>query len=149
MGDSFPSAVCITHNPMLIDGKILFHFGDRLLGMKQDRISYVGARSNAEFSTVSFTMPESDLLLNAAVPSPDRHFASAQAYVMVGIVDDKGNIMPGWELQKCVIRSHDDIALPLRWNGKSAGEFAGRRIRLRFLLRSSNVYAVTSHTAGS
>jgi hypothetical protein len=26
-------------------------FGNQLLGMKQDRISYVGSRANAEFST--------------------------------------------------------------------------------------------------
>jgi hypothetical protein len=144
LGDSFPSAVCITHNPMVIDGKILFHFGDRLLGMKQDRISFVGARANAEFSTVSFAMPQADLFLNAAVPSPDRPFAVAQAYVMVGIVDDKGNIVPGWEPEKCLIRGQDDIALPLRWSGRSARELAGRRVRVRFHLRSSNVYAVTS-----
>ena len=71
----------ITHNPMVLNGRILFHFGNRLLSMKQDRISYVGARANAEFSTVQFQMPAADLCLNAAIPSPDRAFAAQQAYV--------------------------------------------------------------------
>jgi hypothetical protein len=93
-------------------------------------------------------MPSADLLLNAAVPSPDRPFAAAQSYVMVGVADEKGNVLSGWEPQKCLIRNQDNIALPLRWNGKSAQELAGRRIRLRFQLRSSNVYAVTREHAG-
>jgi hypothetical protein len=148
LGDSFSRAACITHNPMLIGGNMLFHFGDQLLGMKQDRISYVGARANAEFSTAAFAMPDGDLCVNAAIPSPDRPFAAAQAYVMAGIADEKGNAIPGWEPQKCVIQGKDDIAMPLRWNGRSARVLAGRRIRLRFYLRSANVYAVTSPHVG-
>ena len=49
-----------TH-PQLIHGMVLFHFGDQLLGLKQDRISYVGARANGEFSTAQFAMPDADL----------------------------------------------------------------------------------------
>ena len=52
VGDSFPGVVCITHNPLLIDGMVLFHTGNQLLGIPQDRISFVGSRANAEFSTV-------------------------------------------------------------------------------------------------
>jgi hypothetical protein len=93
-------------------------------------------------------MPDGDLCVNAAIPSPDRPFAAAQAYVMAGIADEKGNAIPGWEPQKCVIQGKDDIAMPLRWNGRSARVLAGRRIRLRFYLRSANVYAVTSPHVG-
>jgi hypothetical protein len=145
LGESFPGTASITHNPLVIGGMMLFHFGDQLLGMKEDRISYVGARANAEFSTTAFAMPKADLCLNAAVPAPDRPFAGAQAYVMVGVADEKGKVLPGWEPQKCIIRSQDHVALPLRWQGKSARELAGRRIFLKFHLRSANVYAVTSH----
>jgi len=80
----------ITHNPMVVDGMMLFHYGNRILGMKQDRISYVGSRANAEFSTVPFTMPEADLCLNAAIPAPDRSFAAEQAYVMAAMLDERG-----------------------------------------------------------
>jgi hypothetical protein len=145
LGNAFPGAVCITHNPMLIGGMLLFHFGNQILGMKQDRISYVGARANAEFSTISFVMPEADLCLNAAVPSPDRPFAATEAYVRMAVADEQGNVLPGWEPEKCLIRGQDDIGLPLRWSGRSAQELSGRRVRLRFQLRSSNVYAVTSN----
>lgn len=144
LGGSFPGTVCITHNPLLIDGMLLFHFGNQLLGMKQDRISYVGSRANTEFSTLPFQMPDADLELNAAVPSPERAFATQQAYVMVAVVDDKGQVIPGFEPEKCVIQNADKIDLPLRWEGRSARELAGRNLRLRLYLRSANIYAVTS-----
>ncbi|MCL5271249.1 MAG: hypothetical protein M1457_12035 [bacterium] len=144
LGAAFPGYPCITHNPMMIDGMLLFHFGNQLFGMKQDRISYVGARANGEFSTPPFSMPDADLRLNAAAPSPDRAFAAGQAYVMAAVLDDKGKIVPGFEPGKCVIQNADAIDLPLRWNGKSARELAGRNVRLRFFLRGANIYAVTS-----
>ncbi|MCF7816797.1 MAG: hypothetical protein K9M54_02845 [Kiritimatiellales bacterium] len=134
----------ITHNPMIIDGQILFRFARHLVGMKQDRISYVGARANAEFSTTSFQMPQADLYLNAAVPSPDRTFATQQAYVMVAVLDDQGEVVPGFEAEKCLVQNNDKIDLPLRWQEKSARELAGRNISLRIFLRSANIYAVTS-----
>jgi hypothetical protein len=123
---------------------ILFHFGNQLLGLKQDRISYVGSRANAEFSTTSFPMPEADLYLNAAVPSPERAFAAQQAYVMAAVLDDQRNLVPGFEPENCVIQNADQIDIPLRWSGKSARELAGRQVSLRFYLRSANVYAVTT-----
>jgi hypothetical protein len=134
-----------TH-PMVIGGKILFPRGHLLLGLPQDRISFVGARANAEFSTASFQMPQADLLLNAAVPSPERPFARNAAYVMAAVLDDKGEVVPGFECEKCVIQNADKTDLPLRWAGKSARELAGRNIRLQFHLRSANIYAVTSTT---
>jgi len=144
LGDAFPGVPCVTHNPMVINGDLLFHFGNRLYGMRQDRISFVGARANAEFSTMPFQMPQADLLLNAAVPAPDRRFAANQAYVMAAVVDDKGAVVPGFEAEKCVIQRADAIDVPLQWDGKPARPLAGRTIRLRFYLRGANIYAVTS-----
>lgn len=145
LGDSFPGVPCITHNPMVIDGMLLFHFGNHLAGMKRDRITYVGARANAEFSTAAFRMPSSgELRLNAAAPAPDRPFAAQQAYVMAAVLNEDGKVVPGFEAAKCVLQKADGIDLPLRWDGKSARELAGQRVKLRFHMRSANVYAVTS-----
>jgi hypothetical protein len=145
LGDAFCSrAYCITHNPLVVDGQILFQFGNQWYGMQQDRISYVGARANAEFTTKAFPMPPADLCLNAAIPAPDRAFAAQQAYLMASVLDEQGKVVPGYEAEKCVIQKADKIDLPLRWNGKSARELAGRKISLRFALRSANLYAVTS-----
>ena len=139
-----PSVPRLECNPMLVNGMILFNVGNQLVGLKQDRISYLSARTNAEFSVPAFTMPRGGLRLNAAVPAPDREFAAEQAYVMVAVVDEKGEVIPGYEAEKCLLRRVDDIALPLMWNGVSAGQLAGREVSLRFWLRGSNIYTVTS-----
>lgn len=148
LGDAFPQDARITHNPMIIGGQLLFHFGDHIVGMKQDRISYVGARANAEFCTTLFAMPPGDLLLNAAVPSLERTFAAHQAYIRVAVLDEQGAVVPGFEAEKCLIQNDDDIDLPLLWAGRSARELSGKKIRLRFHLRSATIYAVTTQSIG-
>jgi hypothetical protein len=89
-------------------------------------------------------MPAGDLLLNTASPAPERAFAKDQDYVMVAVLDDKGQTVPGFEAEKCVIRNEDRRDIPLKWGDASARQLAGRTIRLRFFLRSANIYAVTS-----
>lgn len=141
--DVFPQIPRLETAPLIINGMILFPRGHLLLGMPADRISYVSARANGEFSTKPFTMPAADLLLNAAVPSPDRPFAKDSAYVMVCILDEKGGVIPGFEAEKCVIRNEDRCDIPLKWGDVSTRHLAGKTVRLRFLLRSANIYAVT------
>ena len=143
----FPQIPRLESPPLLINGNLLWPRGKMLLGLPEDRISCVSARANGEFSTKSFKMPEADLRLNAAVPAPERPFAADQAYVMVAVLDDKGQVAPGFEAEKCVIRSEDRRDIPLKWGAASARQLAGSRIRLRFFLRSANIYAVTSSFA--
>lgn len=139
----FPQIPRLETHPLILNGMILFPRGHLLLGLPEDRISYVGARANGEFSTKPFVMPAADLLLNASVPAPDRPFAKEQAYVMVAVQDEEGHVIPGFEAEKCVIRNEDRRDIPLQWGDASASQLAGQTIRLRFYLRSANIYAVT------
>ncbi len=141
--EAFPGIPRLESHPLIVNGMILFPRGHLLLGLKEDRISYVGARANGEFSTKSFRMPEADLLFNAASPSPERPFAKEQAYVMAALLDEEGHTIPGFEAEKCLIRNEDRSDLLLKWGNVSARQLAGRMIRLRFFLRSANIYAVT------
>ena len=140
----FPQVPRLETHPLIINGNLLWLRGKMLLGLPEDRISFVSARANGEFSTKSFKMPPSDLRLNAAVPAPQRPFAKDQAYVMVSVLDDKGQTLPGFEAEQCVIRNEDRSDLPLKWGAVSARQLAGKTIRLRFFLRGANLYAVTS-----
>jgi hypothetical protein len=140
----FPQVPRLETHPLILNGRILFPRGKLLLGLPEDRISYVGARANGEFSTKSFKMPAADLLLNVASPAPERPFAKDQAYVMIGVLDDKGGTIPGFEAEKCLIRNEDRRDVALKWGDASARRLAGQTIRLRFFLRSANIYAVTS-----
>jgi hypothetical protein len=63
---------------------------------------------------------------------------------MAAILDEKGQTIPGFEAEKCVIRETDRIDIPLKWADASPRQLAGRTIRLRFFLRSASIYAVTT-----
>jgi hypothetical protein len=139
----FPQIPRLETHPLIVNGTILFLRGHLLLGLPEDRISYVSARANGEFSTKPFPMPAADLFLNAALPAPDRPFAQDQAYVMVTVLDERGGVIPGFEAEKCVIRNEDRSDIRLKWGEVSARQLAGRTIRLRFFLRSANIYGVT------
>jgi len=147
--EAFPGVPRLENKPMIVNGEILFPRGNLLLGLKQDRISYISARANGEFSTVPFQMPAADLLLNAASPGPERPFAKDQAYIMAAVIDEDGATAPGFEPEKCLIRNDDRIDIPLKWGDASARELAGRTVRIRFFLRSANIYAVTSRETGT
>jgi hypothetical protein len=142
--DVFPQIPRLETHPLIVNGNILFPRGKLLLGLPEDRISYIGARANGEFSTKPFPMPAADLFLNAASPAPDRPFAKDQAYVMAAVQDENESIIPGFEAEKCLIRDRDRCEIPLKWGESSARQLSGRIVRLRFLLRSSNIYAVTA-----
>ena len=65
---------------------------------------------------------------------------------MVAALDGVGNVFPGFEVEKCVIRDEDRNNIPLQWGGASTSQLAGKNVRLRFFLRSANIYAVTAGT---
>jgi hypothetical protein len=141
--DATPDGVrIISHNPMIIGGKLLFNFGNRLFGLPEDRITYLAARANAEFSTGEFTAPARPLMLNAAIPSPDRLHATNQCYVMVAALDDQGRVIAGYEREHCILRNGDAIDLPMRWGNQDTSALVGKKIRLRFFLRSARIYSV-------
>ena len=48
--------------------------------------------------------------------------------------------------EKCVIRNEDRCDIPLQWGAASTSQLAGKNVRLRFFLRSANLYAVTAGT---
>jgi hypothetical protein len=130
--------------PMVIGGNLLWRAGKKLMGLQEDRISGVSARANGEFSTKPFKMPEADLFLNASVPATERAFAQIQAYVMVAVLDEQGQVIPGFEAEKCVIQKQDQSNILLKWGEVTARYLAGKTIRLRFSFRSANIYAVNA-----
>jgi hypothetical protein len=142
--------------PIIIGGQLLWLTRNHMAGLPEDRISGVSAEANGEFSTKPFTMPDGDLLLNAAVPSLDRPWQrrTPQPYLMADVRDADGSVIPGFEREKFVIwdgtssRTRDiqvdTTDMPLMWDGVSARKLAGRKISLRFYFGGSTIYAVTA-----
>lgn len=142
--ETFPKVLRLEMPPLILGGMILFPQDKFLLGLREDRISFVGARANGEFSTPLFKMPQGKLHLNAAVPAPQRPFAANQAYLMVALTNKDGRVIPGFEAEKCIIRNEDRRDIRLEWTNTTTSRLAGETVRLRFFLRSANIYAVTA-----
>jgi hypothetical protein len=135
----------LTHNPMIVDGKFLFHADNGLWAIPEDRITYVSARANAIFDTIQFTSSGRPFHLNARVPGSKYRSYPEQAYIMAELIDDDDHVFSGYEKERCIFQaSRDELAIPLQWNGRDGSELKGKRMRIRFHLRSSDIFAVTA-----
>jgi len=126
--------------PMWFGREMLFWLAGQVCGLPEYRIASIGSRSNAEFSSAAFSMPNKALLLNASVPSG--HGLFDQAYVQVGLRDETNKVIPGYERDKCLLQNIDDTRIPLRWGNKTGKELIGKKVSLRFYLRSARIYAL-------
>jgi len=126
--------------PMWFGREMLFWLAGQVCGLPEYRIASIGSRSNAEFSSAAFSMPNKALLLNASVSSG--HGLFDQAYVQVGLRDETKKVIPGYERDKCLLQSIDDTRIPLRWGDKTGKELIGKKVSLRFYLRSARIYAL-------
>lgn len=126
--------------PVVFGGRMLWWINEQIWGLPVDRIAGVGAQSNGAFTTHPFAMPQDGLTLNASLPARPRFFD--QNYVMVELVDEYALPIPGYEAEKCLLTGADDLAIPLRWEGKTGAEFAGRKVAVRFRFRGARIYAL-------
>jgi hypothetical protein len=120
--------------------EMLFWLPGQVCGLPEFRIAAISSRSNAEFSSAAFSMPDTTLLLNASVPSGQGLFH--QAYVQVELHDERNRVIPGYERDKCLLQSIDDTRIPLRWGDKTGKELSGKKVSLRFHLRRARIYAL-------
>lgn len=134
------AAYAIKMTPMWFGNQMLFWVAGQVFGLPVYRVASVGSRSNAEFSSRVFEMPNRPLLLNATVPGGRGLFR--QAYVAVELQDESGRIIPGYEHDGCILRNVDDTHIRLRWGSRIGEELAGRKVMLRFYLRKARIYAV-------
>ncbi len=130
----------IKMTPMWFGREMLFWLAGQVCGLPEYRLAAVGSRSNAEFSSAAFSMPDKTLLLNASIPVG--HGLFDQAYVQVELRDEKNKVIPGYEPDKCLLRNIDDTRIPLRWADKTGKELTGKKVSLRFHLRSARIYAL-------
>ncbi len=126
--------------PMWFGREMLFWLSGQVWGLPEYRLAAIGARSNAEFSSAAFSMPEKTLLLNASVPKG--HGLFNQAYVQVELRDENHKVIPGYEPSQCLLQNIDDTRIPLRWGEKTGRELSGKKVSLRFHLRSARIYGL-------
>ena len=86
-------------------------------------------------TTRPFTFTGDSLLLNVAT--------SAAGAVRVEIQDADGTPIPGFRAEDADPVVGDAIAWPVTWQGRAdVGRLAGRPVRLRFVMREADLYAL-------
>jgi hypothetical protein len=89
-------------------------------------------------------MPTAGLTLNAYAGYRPAEGATGQAYIMAELQDASGNLIPGYERDKCLYENTEGRALPMLWAEKSGGDLAGQSVQLRFFLRDAKIYGVNT-----
>ncbi|HIJ73322.1 MAG TPA: hypothetical protein HPP83_04390 [Candidatus Hydrogenedentes bacterium] len=135
--------------PMWIGREMLWWVGTTVYALPEYRIASVGCRANGAFTTTPFRMPRGPLLLNADLQKRISFYQGS--YIMAALLDENGDVLPGYAAERCLFREGDDTRLPLVWRDED-GEtrdgtaYAGRTVALRFYFADARLYAVTTPT---
>jgi hypothetical protein len=87
-----------------------------------------------EFVTKPFTFSGKQLMLN--------YSTSAAGNVVVELQDAEGNPLAGYEAKSCSEIYGDAIEQVVTWkDGSDLSQYAGKSVRLRFVMKDADVYA--------
>ena len=135
----------VEHPPMLVDGRLLWVIDECIFTVPEDRLFFVGSRSNGAFSTRPFEMPADPLMLDAAMQfTPHGGGMFDQSYVMAELVDAENRVIPGFERTKCVHYYLPANRIRLHWGDEDGFRLFGQTVRLRLYFRDARIYAVTT-----
>jgi len=134
-GDRLQVYYCGVHGPHVRPGKpeVVRKHRTAIGLLTQRRDGFVSLDAGATEGTALtrvFTAPAGDLRLNAD---------ASEGEVAVAACDESGSPLQGFERSEAV--RGDLPEARVRWPGEAAGQLAGRRLRLRFLLRRAKLFS--------
>ena len=97
------------------------------------RDGFAGMKGTGELTTVPVTFDGKYLFVNASCPS-----GSLKAEVL----DSKGNVIPGFERDKCVAFTGDSTIEQISWNGvDDLSALAGYTVKFRFIMENGELFS--------
>ena len=104
----------------------------RLDGFVSLRASYTGG----SLTTLPLTFTGNRLVLNIDT--------GAAGYAQVGILDERGNSIPGYALDDCIYINTNSVTHTVEWleKGTDLTALAGKTVRLAFRMRGTDLYAL-------
>jgi len=107
----------------------------RLIARRDGFTSVRAAYTGGEFTTPPLVFRGNGLRLNVDT--------SATGQVRVGLLDENGAPLEGLSPEQCdLIHTANEINRRVQWRGRSdLSDWAGRPVRLKFLLRNADLYA--------
>lgn len=132
------------HAPVIYNHKYIEIQGQQVFSIPLYRITGLNTKLNAIIETHSFIVPPKALALNAtALWHPGKHpDYQRQAYIMAEVRGSDGQVIPGYEKEKCRIINQDSGNILLCWEGRTTAELRGQQIYLRFYFRDATLFSV-------
>ena len=131
--------------PLIRDGVMRFYERDRVISsIPEGRVFYVTGRGNCEFSTPRFQMPLKGITIDANLLYQVTEGPTGRSYLMAELLDENGQVIPGYSRSNCLLENQDGRKLPLVWEGKTGSELNGKLVRLRLFFRDTRLYSVSA-----
>ena len=103
--------------PMLIGDTLLWVVNKSVYTLDQNRMFYSYSRGNAVVKTKDFTLSGKPIELDVSFESIKRNDPKhlTQGYIMVELLDSQGNVISGFEKEKCIIMPTEETKVVLKW----------------------------------
>lgn len=109
----------------------LNRYSMRIDGFSSLQAPYAGG----ELLTKVFTFEGSSLEIN--------YSTSAAGEIKIEIQDEKGNPVPGYELNNCQTIIGNEISRTVLWNGsEDVSKLATKKVRMKIVMKDANLYAL-------
>ena len=140
--------------PMRIGNSFMWIYPDGIYGVPAECLFYAGSFANAEFSTAPFAATGRSLALHASFGFHEQRGRGmrGQGYIMAELRSAEGDVLPGYEKERCIILDREDPAsgpqhqatkpIRLAWEGRTAQELSGVYVQLRLYLRDARIYSL-------
>lgn len=144
-----PSPWTIGCAPMNVNGRHIWIIKGKAYGLPEDRMFYVGALANGAFTTAPMTIRNATcpLLVNASLGfyGPGKHCGfKKQRYLLAELLDEQGEVIPGYGTRHCTIQNLDDGPTRLWWSTCSRMQRVNQTVRVRFYFRDARIYSIES-----
>jgi hypothetical protein len=142
-----PAPWIIHTEPMTINNRHHWLIKGGIYSIPEDRIFYTGALANASFTTELFEIKNVScpIKINASLGfyGEDKYPGfKQQRYLTAELLDEKGEVIPGYEVHLCTIKDLTEGYTPLWWYTSSRMKMEGRKVKIRFYLRDARIYSI-------
>lgn len=132
--------------PIKFGDELRWTSNDQVYSINQRRMFYAYCRANAEIVTSSFSPSEKPISVEVSFESVKRQEAPPlhQGYLMAELLDENGEVIPGFERDKCLFMPDKSTQLKLKWGDLILPDkelYTSVRLRLSF--RDVKLYSVS------
>lgn len=148
--DNAPYALAYRlHKPLQFGNELRWIADQKVYTMNRNRMFSIYSRANADVVTKPLQLNGKPLTLeveffNRNTDNSKYKNALTQGYIIAELVNSSGNVVKGFEREKCIIRTTDEEKIVLKWGEKHLPDSYGKdSFRLRISFRDVKLYSLS------